>query len=96
MQRKGLKKALNFTILNIVEISKVFLQVGQCLSTKMKIFITTYRNYSNVFPQIVQIHLTNFTVKSNLSAKCLLAIIYVQNSLAKSLVLLQQTVATLG
>jgi len=45
----------------------------------MKIFITTYRNYSNVFPQIVQI----LTVKSNLSAKCLLAIIYVQNSLAK-------------
>lgn len=68
--------------------------------TQMKIFITTEITVM-FFPKILQIHVTNLTVKLNLSAKCLLAIICTKTVLAKkkkkkSLVLLQQTVATLG
>lgn len=47
----------------------------QVVRTQMKIFITAYRNYSNVFPQnCTDSRYISLTVKSNLSAKCLLAI----------------------
>lgn len=60
----------------------------------MKIFYYNIQKLVVSPPHHVQNHIANLTVKLNLSAKWLLARMYIQNN-SKSFVLLQQTVARL-
>lgn len=50
------------------------------VGTQEEIFITAYRNYSNSFPKLYRLlRYKSLTVKLNLSAKCLLTIIYTKH-----------------